>query len=83
VTTKAPSSPFVSVTPLLPFLVLDDVPAFVSSVALSLTSCSGLGLGVSLLTKRRPFTAACANCRWCGVAALFTYLIGHAVGMAL
>jgi VIT1/CCC1 family predicted Fe2+/Mn2+ transporter len=72
-----------AIIPLLPFLLLNGVPAFVGSVALSLTALFLLGLGVSFLTDRPPVRCGLRQLALGGVAALVTYLIGQAIGSAL
>jgi len=72
-----------AIIPLLPFLLLNGMPAFAGSVALSLTSLFLLGLGVSFLTHRPPVRCGLRQLALGGVAALITYLIGQALGAAL
>jgi VIT1/CCC1 family predicted Fe2+/Mn2+ transporter len=69
--------------PLLPFLLLTGMVAFVGSVVLSLAALFLLGLGVSLLTGRPPVRSGLRQLALGGVAALVTYLIGEAIGSAL
>jgi len=72
-----------AIVPLLPFLLLSGMPAFVGSVALSLTALFLLGLGVSFLTERPPIRCGLRQLALGGVAAAVTYVIGQAIGTAL
>ena len=72
-----------AIIPLLPFLLVSGMPAFVASVGLSLTALFLLGLGVSFLTERPPVRCGLRQLALGGAAALVTYLIGQAIGAAL
>lgn len=72
-----------AIIPLLPFVLLDDTPALVGGVVLSLGALFLLGLGVSFLTKRPPLRCGLRQLGLGGIAALVTYLIGQAIGTAL
>ena len=72
-----------AIIPLLPFLLLSGMPAFVGSIALSLTALFLLGLGVSFLTERPPIRCGLRQLALGGVAAAVTYVIGQAIGTAL
>jgi VIT1/CCC1 family predicted Fe2+/Mn2+ transporter len=66
--------------PLVPFLLLSGTPALVTSVVVSLVALFGLGVGVSLLTKRSWLVSGVRQMALGGVAALVTYLVGQAIG---
>lgn len=72
-----------AIIPLLPFLLVSGMPAFVASVGLSLTALFLLGLGVSFLTERPPVRCGLRQLALGGAAALVTYIIGQAIGAAL
>jgi VIT1/CCC1 family predicted Fe2+/Mn2+ transporter len=72
-----------AIIPLLPFLLLSGMPAFVGSVTLSLAALFLLGLGVSFLTQRPPVRCGLRQLALGGVAALVTFLIGQAIGTAI
>jgi VIT1/CCC1 family predicted Fe2+/Mn2+ transporter len=72
-----------AIIPLLPFLLLSGMPAFVGSLVLSLAALFLLGLGVSFLTQRPPVRCGLRQLALGGIAALVTYLIGQAIGAAL
>jgi VIT1/CCC1 family predicted Fe2+/Mn2+ transporter len=72
-----------AIIPLLPFLLLSGMPAFVGSIALSFAALFLLGLGVSILTERPPIRCGLRQLGLGGVAALVTYVIGQAIGTAL
>jgi VIT1/CCC1 family predicted Fe2+/Mn2+ transporter len=66
--------------PLLPFLMLTGTQALVTSVVVSLVALFGLGVGVSLLTKRSWLVSGLRQMALGGVAALVTFLVGQAIG---
>ena len=66
--------------PLLPFLMLTGTPALVTSVVISLGALFGLGVGVSVLTKRSWLVSGVRQMALGGVAALVTFLVGQAIG---
>jgi VIT1/CCC1 family predicted Fe2+/Mn2+ transporter len=72
-----------AIIPLLPFLLLTAMPAFIGSIAVSLSALFLLGLGVSFLTHRPPVRCGLRQLALGGVAALVTYLIGQAIGTSL
>jgi vacuolar iron transporter family protein len=72
-----------AIIPLLPFLLLTGMAAFVGSVVLSLAALFLLGLGVSQLTGRPPIICGLRQLALGGVAALTTFLIGQAIGSAV
>jgi VIT1/CCC1 family predicted Fe2+/Mn2+ transporter len=72
-----------AIVPLLPFLLLSGMPAFIGSVVLSCAALFLLGLGVSRLTDLPPIPAGLRQLALGGAAALVTYLIGQAIGTAL
>ena len=72
-----------AILPLLPFLLLSGMPAFMGSVVISLIALFLLGLGVSFLTQRPPIRCGLRQLALGGLAALVTYLIGQAIGTAL
>jgi VIT1/CCC1 family predicted Fe2+/Mn2+ transporter len=72
-----------AIIPLLPFLLLSGMPAFVGSLVLSLIALFLLGLGVSFLTQRPPIRCGLRQLALGGAAALVTYVIGQAIGSAL
>ncbi len=69
--------------PLIPFLLLTGTPALASSLAVSLAALFGLGVGVSLLTKRSALRSGVRQLGLGGVAALATYLVGQAIGASV
>ncbi len=72
-----------AIIPLLPFLLLTGMLAFMGCVALSLSALFLLGLGVSFLTERPPVRCGLRQLALGGVAALVTFIIGQAIGAAL
>lgn len=72
-----------AIIPLLPFLVTSGTPALVSSVAISLVALFGLGVGVSILTKRSWLRSGLRQMALGGLAALVTYLVGQAIGASV
>ena len=69
--------------PLIPFLLLTGTSALVTSVVISLVALFGLGVGVSLLTKRSWLLSGFRQMALGGVAALVTFLVGQAIGASV
>jgi len=69
--------------PLIPFLLLTGTPALAVSLTISLAALFGLGVGVSVLTKRSRMWSGFRQLSLGGVAALVTYVVGQAIGASV
>ena len=72
-----------AIIPLLPFLVTTGTPALVASVVISLAALFGLGVGVSILTKRSWLRSGLRQMALGGLAAAVTFLVGQAIGASV
>ncbi len=85
---KAASSSFVSfavgaLIPVLPYLLLAGVAAFVTSAALSGAALFVVGAAVSLLTGRGLLFSGARMLLIGGAAAAITYLVGYLIGVSV
>lgn len=69
-----------AIIPLIPFLLWSGTGALITSVVISLVALFGLGVGVSVLTKRSWLWSGFRQLSLGAVAALVTYLVGQAIG---
>jgi len=69
-----------AIIPLIPFLLTSGTAALLTSVVISLVALFGLGVGVSVLTRRSWLWSGFRQLSLGGVAALVTYLVGQAIG---
>jgi vacuolar iron transporter family protein len=68
--------------PVLPYLVIGGSGAFIPAIALSLVALFGVGAGVSLLTGRGLLFSGGRQVLIGLAAAVVTYLVGGAIGVA-
>jgi VIT1/CCC1 family predicted Fe2+/Mn2+ transporter len=68
--------------PLVPYLLLRGMPAFVASLGLSLLALALLGAGISMLTRRPLLYASVRQVLLGGAAAAVTYAVGALVGVS-
>jgi VIT1/CCC1 family predicted Fe2+/Mn2+ transporter/rubrerythrin len=69
--------------PVIPYLVSAGSPAFVAAIALSAGALFAVGAGVSLLTGRSLLYSGGRQVLIGAAAAVVTYLVGHAIGVAV
>jgi VIT1/CCC1 family predicted Fe2+/Mn2+ transporter len=67
--------------PLLPYLLVAGMPAFVASLGVSLAALAVLGTGIAWLTRRPAWYGAARQVLLGGVAAAVTYGVGILVGV--
>ena len=67
--------------PLVPYLLAEGVPAFVTSLLVSLAALALLGLGISRLTRRSPLFSAVRQVALGGIAAAVTFGVGRFIGV--
>ena len=71
-----------AIVPVIPYLLTSGSTAFLAAIALSIGSLFAVGAGVSLLTGRSLLFSG-ARQVLIGSAAVVTYLVGHAIGVAV
>jgi VIT1/CCC1 family predicted Fe2+/Mn2+ transporter len=69
--------------PVIPYLVSAGSSAFVAAIALSAGALFAVGAGVSLLTGRSLLYSGGRQVLIGAAAAVVTYLVGHAIGVAV
>jgi len=69
--------------PVLPYLITAGQTAFVAAIALSVAALFAVGAGVSLLTGRSPLFSGGRQVLIGAAAAVVTYLVGLAIGVAV
>jgi VIT1/CCC1 family predicted Fe2+/Mn2+ transporter len=69
--------------PVVPYLVLTGVAAFVASIVLSLIALFGVGAGVSLLTGRGVLFSGARQVGIGAAAAIVTYVVGSVIGVSV
>ena len=67
--------------PLLPYLLISGMPAFVGSLVVSLLALALLGTGIAALTRRPAWYGATRQVLLGSVAAAVTYAVGILVGV--
>ncbi len=74
---------FGALVPVLPYMLLGGIWAFVTSAILCAAALFGVGAGVSLLTGRGVLYSGARMVLIGGVAAAITYLVGAVIGVSL
>jgi len=69
--------------PVIPYLITAGQTAFVAAIALSVAALFAVGAGVSLLTGRSPLFSGGRQVLIGAAAAVVTYLVGLAIGVAV
>ncbi len=69
--------------PVLPYVVATGTAAFLPAIALSVGALFAVGAGVSLLTGRGLLYSGARQVLIGAAAAVVTYVVGHAIGVAL
>ncbi|HET9850896.1 MAG TPA: VIT1/CCC1 transporter family protein [Candidatus Limnocylindrales bacterium] len=69
--------------PVIPYLLTSGSTAFLAAIALSIGSLFAVGAGVSLLTGRSLLFSGARQVVIGAAAAVVTYLVGHAIGIAV
>lgn len=72
-----------AIVPLVPYLLLRGMPAFVLSLGISLVALFLLGWGISRLTRRPVLYTAIRQVILGGLAAAVTYGVGSIIGVGL
>jgi VIT1/CCC1 family predicted Fe2+/Mn2+ transporter/rubrerythrin len=72
-----------ALVPVIPYIVSAGSPAFVAAIALSAGALFAVGAGVSLLTGRSLLYSGGRQVLIGAAAAVVTYLVGHAIGVAV
>jgi vacuolar iron transporter family protein len=72
-----------AIIPVIPYLLLDGTPAFWVSLVVSIVALFGVGAVVSILTHRPPVIVGLRQAGMGLAAALVTYAIGAALGVAV
>ena len=72
-----------AVIPVVPYLIGGGMAAFVASIALSIVALFGVGAGVSLLTGRSLLFSGSRQVLIGAAAAIITYVVGLAIGVAV
>ena len=68
---------------MIPYLVTAGSTAFVAAIGLSVAALFAVGAGVSLLTGRSLLFSGGRQVLIGAAAAAVTYLVGHAIGVAV
>ena len=69
--------------PVIPYLLMAGQSAFVAAIALSVVALFAVGAGVSLLTGRSPLFSGGRQVLIGAAAAVVTYVVGLAIGVAV
>jgi VIT1/CCC1 family predicted Fe2+/Mn2+ transporter len=69
--------------PVLPYLLGDGAPAFLTAIGLSVGALFAVGAGVSLLTGRSMLYSGGRQVLIGAAAAIVTYVVGRAIGVAI
>ena len=69
--------------PVIPYLLVSGSAAFLAAIALSIGALFGVGAGVSLLTGRSLLFSGGRQVLIGAAAAIVTYVVGHAIGVAV
>jgi VIT1/CCC1 family predicted Fe2+/Mn2+ transporter len=72
-----------AVIPVVPYLIGDGMAAFIASIVLSIVALFGVGAGVSLLTGRSLLFSGSRQVVIGAAAAIITYIVGLAIGVAV
>jgi VIT1/CCC1 family predicted Fe2+/Mn2+ transporter len=72
-----------ALVPVVPYFIVAGSGAFVSSIALSLAALFAVGAGVSLLTGRSLLFSGARQVLIGAAAAVVTYVVGLAIGVAV
>ena len=72
-----------ALVPVIPYLLTSGSTAFLAAIALSLGALFAVGAGVSLLTGRGLLFSGARQVLIGAAAAAVTYLVGHAIGVAV
>ena len=72
-----------ALVPVIPYVVTTGGAAFIAAIALSLAALFAVGAGVSLLTGRGLLFSGGRQVLIGAAAAIVTYLVGHAIGVAV
>jgi VIT1/CCC1 family predicted Fe2+/Mn2+ transporter len=69
--------------PVVPYLLASGSAAFLAAIVLSIGALFAVGAGVSLLTGRSLLFSGARQVLIGAAAAIVTYLVGHAIGVAV
>ena len=72
-----------ALVPVIPYLLASGSAAFLAAIALSIGALFAVGAGVSLLTGRGLLFSGGRQVLIGAAAAVVTYLVGHAIGVAV
>jgi VIT1/CCC1 family predicted Fe2+/Mn2+ transporter len=72
-----------ALVPVIPYFIVAGSGAFVASIALSLAALFAVGAGVSLLTGRSMLFSGARQVLIGAAAAVVTYVVGLAIGVAV